>query len=630
MDTLSIIIPVYNERSTLPVLLQKVVDAPLFGWNKQIIVVDDYSTDGTRDLLVSLAEKFDIEVVLHTHNQGKGMAIRSAIPVATGKYTIIQDADLEYNPRDFAVLLAKAEADQVPVVFGSRRLNKTNKQYAGLSFFLGGVLVTWIANRLFGQALTDEPTCYKLFKTEFLRSLPLKCERFEFCPEVTALTALQNIQIPEVPISIYPRNQQEGKKIRWQDGWQAITTLFSYRFPHPLMSLVNWFKSLNTKHLRWLMLAATVQLLVFWVLFGFHPNNDTESFVWTIERFRGLDSPFHPNRYLNPFYPILGATLLRWLPPAMVLVVSNILFYYGLVLATFGLLRRVWKSNFIGITSAMVVATAYPMVRYGLTQVQDIGGWFWFVFILYLAWRWREEKKDIWLWGIGLAVSMGMLTKESGAMGALFTAGVVLTAGISWKDRIIAGFKSGSIPLVTLLVNQWYGATVVGYTSREWFIFNWNTFYERDYTLLKWFGVNATAFNVIWPLFLLGLWYLWRQRATLSIEIKQYLLFVLPGSLSYFAWPLFVGRTVFISAWLIIPIAMFAVEKMHHWRKWLGISVLAVCLVLPSILQYVIQYAPLFVIMDQCQNNVWCAWKFFWANWANFSRSGVGRENLLW
>ncbi len=630
MGTLSIIIPVYNERQTLADLVQKVVAAPLFGWNKQIIIVDDCSTDGTRELIPELAVQFGAEFVLHANNQGKGAAIRTGLPLAKGDYTIIQDADLEYNPRDYVVLLAKAEADQVPVVFGSRRLNKTNKQYAGLSFFLGGVLVTWIANRLFKQTLTDEPTCYKLFKTDFLRSLPLACTRFEFCPEVTALTALRGVQIPEVPISYYPRNQKEGKKIKWFDGWQAITTLFTYRYPNPRMSVLEWCKGLNTKPMRWLLGVATLHLIIFVWLFGFHPNNDTESFIWTIERFRGLDSPFHPNRYLNPFYPLLGASVLRWLSPAMVLVVSNIVFYYGLVLATFGLLRRVWKSDFIGFTSALVVATAYPMVRYGLTQVQDIGGWFWFVFILYLAWRWREDKRSGWLWWIGVAVAMGMLTKESGAMGALFTAGVILSATIPWKDRIVAGFKSGIIPLITLLVNQWYGATVVGYTSREWFVYNWNTFYERDYTLLKWVGVNATAFNVVWPLFLLGLWYLWRQRATLSAEVKQYLLFVLPGSLSYFGWPLFVGRTVFISAWLIVPIAMFAVERMYRWQRWLGVSVVAVCLILPSVLQYVIQYAPLFVIMDQCHNNVWCAWQFFWANWDKFSRSGIGRENLLW
>jgi 4-amino-4-deoxy-L-arabinose transferase-like glycosyltransferase len=195
-----------------------------------------------------------------------------------------------------------------------------------------------------------------------------------------------------------------------------------------------------------------------------------------------LNSPFHPNRYLNPLYPVIGATIFRWLSPAMSLVASNILFYYGLLFLTFGLIRRVWKSESIGFLSALMVATAYPMIRYGLTQVQDIGGWFWCVATLYCTWRWHENKQAKWLWLVGVAVALGMLTKESGAMGALFTGLVLLTAKNSLKEKITTIAQAGIIPLVVLVANQLYGTYIIGYSSGSWFHYNWSKFMEENFT----------------------------------------------------------------------------------------------------------------------------------------------------
>lgn len=628
MGVLSVIIPVYNERETIDAILALVSKTAIPGWEKQIIVVDDFSTDGTRELLPELAQKYGVQLVLHAQNKGKGAAIRAGLPVATGDYTIIQDADLEYDPRDYAVLLAKAESSQVPVVFGSRRLNRANRQYAGLSFFIGGMVVTWVANILFKQRLTDEPTCYKLFKTDFLKAMPLRCERFEFCPEVTALTAQQGVQIPEVPIAYYPRTQAAGKKIKWRDGVQAISTLFSYRF-----NSMDWSALYKTWRSNWyvrLFVASTANLVLFWWLFGFHPNNDSESFIWTIERFRGLDSPFHPNRYLNPFYPLVGASIFRWLSPAMSLVVTNIIFYYGLLFLTFGLIRRVWRSAAVGFWTAIMVGTAYPMIRYGLTQVQDIGGWFWCVATLYCTWRWYESRQVKFLWFVGVAVALGMLTKESGAMGALFTGLLLLTTKNTWFTKAKLVFQAGIIPLVVLIGNQLYGKYVVGYSSGSWFAYNWDKFMEENFTLFRWVGVNTTAFNMVWPLAAYGAWCLWRERAMVSVEIKKYLWLVIPTSLSYFGWPLFVGRTVFIGAWFLMPLAAHGLVALWNKHRWVGAGAAILVIATPYILQSVIQYAPLFIIMRECNNSIPCAWNFFWENWNKFSRTGIGRPNPLW
>ncbi len=222
---LSVLIPAYNEVHNIQNILNKIGEVTI---PKEIIVVDDGSTDGTRELLNTLKSD-TIKVVFHEKNQGKGGAIRTAIEHSKGDIIIIQDADLEYDPQDYYKLIPVIESGKEKVVYGSRFLNKQNK-HSYFSFFLGGQVVTWITNILYFQNLTDEPTCYKVFDAKLLKSIKLNCTGFEFCPEVTAKIAKLGYKIPEVPISYYPRSISEGKKINWKDGVEAIWVLFKYRF----------------------------------------------------------------------------------------------------------------------------------------------------------------------------------------------------------------------------------------------------------------------------------------------------------------------------------------------------------------------------------------------------------------
>ncbi|MDR0711246.1 MAG: glycosyltransferase family 2 protein [Prevotellaceae bacterium] len=233
MKTLSIIIPAYNEEKTIIPLLQKVVNVKLINeTQKEIIVVNDCSTDATEQLvkgyILSHAEE-SIALVNQEKNQGKGAAIRKGLQAATGDYLIMQDADMECDPEDYNVLLKTFLEENLKVLYGSRFLNHKNK-YSYSSFYWGGRLITLFANLLFAQRLTDEPTCYKFFDAAFLKSIPLRCNGFEFCPEVTAKVAKRGVKIREVAISYYPRSKAEGKKIKWTDGVEALWTLLKYRF----------------------------------------------------------------------------------------------------------------------------------------------------------------------------------------------------------------------------------------------------------------------------------------------------------------------------------------------------------------------------------------------------------------
>jgi dolichol-phosphate mannosyltransferase len=221
----SVIVPVYNEIAHVDELLHAIHASPV---KKEIIIVDDASTDGTREKLqaMPLAGNSDVTVVFHEKNCGKGAAIRTALEYARGEYILIQDSDLEYDPQDYPALLRPLEQSQANVVYGVR----PDRPERGLRFFLGAKFLTHLTNLLYGAGIHDEATCYKVFRRSVISQIDLQCRRFEFCPEVTAKLCRMGEKIAEVPVSYVPRSSSEGKKIRHADGWLAIWTLFRYRF----------------------------------------------------------------------------------------------------------------------------------------------------------------------------------------------------------------------------------------------------------------------------------------------------------------------------------------------------------------------------------------------------------------
>jgi glycosyltransferase involved in cell wall biosynthesis len=223
---LSVIIPCYNEKGTIEEIVRRVREV---GLAYEIVLVDDGSTDGTRDVLATLETRDDLKIVMHKRNMGKGAAVRTGFKNATGDVFLIQDADLEYDPREYPVLLKPIEEGISKVVYGSRFLGGPRKAM----FFwnmIANHLLTFVTNILYNAILSDMETCYKVFRADVIRDIPLRSRRFDFEPEITAKVLKRGYRIYEVPISYNGREWEEGKKITWRDGVIALWTLFRYRF----------------------------------------------------------------------------------------------------------------------------------------------------------------------------------------------------------------------------------------------------------------------------------------------------------------------------------------------------------------------------------------------------------------
>ena len=222
---ISVVIPIYNERNTVLRLLEKVRSQKL---DQEIIMVDDGSTDGTRDILKDLKYP-DVKVFFHERNRGKGAALRTGFQHAAGDIVIVQDADLEYDPGEYPRLIKPIVDNLADVVFGARFMGGPHRVLYFWHYF-GNKLLTLITNVLYNVNLNDMETCYKVFRREALQGVTIRSDRFGFEPEITAKVAKRKLRIYEVPISYFGRTYEEGKKVTWKDGFAALAALLKFRF----------------------------------------------------------------------------------------------------------------------------------------------------------------------------------------------------------------------------------------------------------------------------------------------------------------------------------------------------------------------------------------------------------------
>ncbi len=226
MNKITILVPVYNEVSTLETIVKKLEETDFCGLEKEIILIDDYSTDGTRDLY----QKFPYKVLYHDYNQGKGAALRTGFKEATGDIIVIQDADLEYDPVDYAPLIKLILDGKADVCYGTRLAGGKPSRSFMFTHWLGNKFLSLTTNILYGSTLTDMETCYKAFRADFIKGIEIKSNRFDFEPEITAKVLKRGARLYELPVSYYGREFSEGKKITWVDGFHALWALVKFRF----------------------------------------------------------------------------------------------------------------------------------------------------------------------------------------------------------------------------------------------------------------------------------------------------------------------------------------------------------------------------------------------------------------
>lgn len=570
---LSVIVPVYNEKNTIDVIIERLLGVlELNTESVQYIFVDDGSIDGTVDILKNSSYRKDprFVFVFSQKNQGKGAAIRSGLSRAEGKYTIIQDADLEYDPHDIVKILKKAESENLTVVYGSRNLEKGSNRGAPL-FYFGGKVVTILTNLLYRQKLTDEPTCYKLFKTDFLKSLPLTCQRFEFCPEVTALAAKQKIKITEIPIRYFPRDKTEGKKINWRDGLEAIWTLLRLRV------------DFSNKYF--------VALLVVLFTFSLYMLTWSRSFGGyegeTVQVAQSLLSGQYQIKRAG-----LGAVIL-YLPFSFLMSILHIgnLKYLSLVPIVYSalscgilylIMEKLSVKRYAAIGVAMLIASGsiiWPYANIGM----EYQAMFWILLLLLGLLHWEKDTSSPWL--VGTVFAFLAIAKSYGVVFGLpillFAYAVLQAKGRLSQLRNIKFLGKLFLPVVvlyslTLVLNYAASGSVFGaYSlSHEFQIWTW---WEGFYGIFFSFGKSIFVYT---PLLVIALAY-WpafyrRHKPTSLFVLSSFaLLLLITAPFSYWTdetWG--VRKLVSITPLLLLPLALF-LEKWREQRRIAQFSVVA-------------------------------------------------------
>jgi len=590
MKTLSVVIPVYNEKKTLLDVLRLVEASSAAGLNKEIILVDDFSTDGTRDILKELAATGKYKILFQEKNGGKGSALRAGFAKATGDFILVQDADLECDPNEYPDLLAPLLAGTADVVYGSRFAGYTPRMLFRDWHYFGNWLLTTLSNICTRLDITDMETCYKVFTKDVLtKILPdLRSNRFGFEPEVTAIVAANKFRVHEVGISYSGgRTYEEGKKINWKDGVSAIWTI-----------LTSWFRfsSFGRDRFKTYTLLSLLFLTVFSIAV-LHPEIKGDGFSYLemteILKTGILPDPFFPLRIITGFFGVVFLTLvdsiiqnihISWL-------LINSIFYIVMGMVFYALLRKLSRSPEVSFLSTLFLVTNYAAVTAGLGYLMDVSGWMFYVISLYGALRYMQTKNGKWLYLSAVAIGLGGEFKEYALLGYIVLSGCILFVHWrQWIEIVKKLFVSGLIASGPFIAMNIYSLIMYDFTYVEWLSAQGRYVYEHR--ILEYIKSFGSLYNFGWLLFFPGLYLLLKDsRKLFQNESVVFMWLALLSFLPVFIWDAITQRILFIATPALIMVSSLFIERMQRHRylilSLLGLYILSSYLMDAFILDFV-------------------------------------------
>ncbi len=454
MKTLSIIIPVYNEEKTIKKILERVEGTRLDNIEKEIIIIDDNSTDNTRIILEKLKDKY--RIIFQDKNYGKGAAVKRGFKESSGDIVLIQDADLEYNPEDYKKLIQPILEKDAQVVYGSRFSGGQTKRVLFFWHSLGNKFLTGFSNMLTNLNLTDMEVCYKAFSREAIDKIwpKLTSNRFGVEPEITALVAKNKFRLYEVGISYNGRTYQEGKKINWKDGFSAIWCIIKFNLFNKHFPLINKndIKSLFKSKYFLIYLLAIFNLLIT-VYYVKHSlwSSDSETYFSAMQYLQGEKVDLIPyNRLLtNPlmlYSSIFMSNIAGSLYGGMLAV--NPIFYFLIIYVFYKLVFEIYKDNKVALLSSVLFISNYGLYNFGTAYLADMGGWFFFILSSYFALKYFLNKNKKYYFLTIIFSGIGVLFKEYGALGIISLSFLILASDLPFKRKVGEIIKAGLLLLI--------------------------------------------------------------------------------------------------------------------------------------------------------------------------------------
>ena len=581
MKTLSIIIPVYNEEKTILGLLQAVENSPIGNLNKEIILVDDFSKDGTREILSNLLKTDKYKVFFQDKNYGKGQAIRRGFAETTGDFIIIQDADLEYDPEEYPNLLEPLISGKAQVVYGSRFTR--NKPHVVLFFwhYVANKFLTLFSNLMTGLFLTDMETCYKAFTKEALKKIlpDLTSDRFDIEPEITAVIAEHKLPIYEVSISYSSRTYEEGKKIHWRDGFSAIWMIIKSRIR---------FSSFGRDKFKSYILFILIFLSMF-SIYALRPiiQGDSVAYVGAMEFIKTniLPEDFVAQiRFLTTFIGLHSILLFSYIFGSLEfswLFINSVL-YVLLGISFYSIIQRLFNNSKVSFMATLLLITNYSIVVFGLNYLMDMGGWAFYIFSIYFSLLFLQNKKDSFIYLASIFVGFGGIWKEYA-----FPAYIIILLSIlfqywrNWHKIIRSIFITGLISFIPVSILNMYVYLMYGFTYYDWF--SYQAIYVYKSRILEYMKSFGSLYNFGWFIFIPGFYLLIKNIK--KIFKDESLFFIFAAFLSIFPaflWGAITQRVLFLAVPSIVIISSLFISKIE--RKWYFIAPVIVLYILSGYL----------------------------------------------